>query len=374
VSSPATQPPRHGTKAADTTSRRLRNDYPEEVAKCLPHLRRCVKPGDLPPHLKAQFMNETPDGRQVHTGKSTWVYIMLCSTSAFTEREFKTILSETESVEDKENIFITTIPVPLTPPTSQIQAAMWSTQFWPCVYRKNNPLGPHPSLVARATDVVRDEASMWMALAHRVGNAAHKAGIGEAMGCVVVQREGGKSQLVAVAGDARWHGEPERTGCGNPAGHCVLRVMSMVAQKLVRHERKMAGLPYIHPNLEFDAFEDRPLLEEEAMLYDEVHPNTDGYLCHGLELYTTHEPCVQCSMGVLHSRMGKIVFCNRMPLTGGMASEQRGEGYPELSDFGGGHGLGLFWRRELNWSLLAWEWEISDKVTPLPPISHTVHA
>ncbi|KAG7115815.1 hypothetical protein HYQ44_007557 [Verticillium longisporum] len=77
---------------------------------------------------------------------------------------------------------------------------------------------------------------------------------------------------------------------------------------------------------------------------------------------------------MLHSRMGKIVFCNRMPLTGGIASEQRGEGMPELAEYGGGNGLGLFWRRELNWSLLAWEWELSDNLKPLPPVAHTRHA
>lgn len=319
-------------------------------------------------------MNESSDGRQVHTGKSTWVYIMICPPTVVGSEVLIDILATIDGLEDRSKIFLETIPVPLTPPVSQIQAAMWSSQFWPCVYRKNNPLGPHPSLIARATEVIRDETSLWMALAHRVAHASQEAGIGEAMGCVIVQREGGKSELVAVAGDARWHQEPKRSGTGNPLAHCVLRAMSMVAQKLVRHERRAAGLPFVHPNMDFDAFQDKPLLEEERIIYEEDHPNPDGYLCHGLELYTTHEPCVECSMGILHSRMGKAVFCNRMPLTGGMASEQRGEGYPALSEFGGGHGLGLFWRRELNWSLLAWEWEISDKIKMCPPIQHTVHA
>ncbi|KAL9942466.1 tRNA-specific adenosine deaminase subunit tad3 [Verticillium nonalfalfae] len=360
------------TKSANEVITLLRTLLPEGVAKGLFHLRRCAKPSDLPTHLKTQFMNATPEGRQIHTGKSSWIYIMLCEDSEFSRDALTEELAKVEGMGQEP--FLESVPIPLVAPTSQVQAAMWSSQFWPCVYRKNNPLGPHPALVARASDVVKDETSLWMALAHRVARSAYDAGIGEPMGAVIIQRENGKSELVGLAGDARWHQEPSRSGTGNPMAHCVLRAMSMVAQKLVRHERQKVGLPFVHSNLEFDCFQDQPLLGEERILFEEEHPNSEGYLCHGLELYTTHEPCVECSMAMLHSRMGKIVFCNRMPLTGGIASEQRGEGMPELAEYGGGNGLGLFWRRELNWSLLAWEWELSDNLKPLPPVAHTRHA
>ncbi|CAI0651149.1 unnamed protein product [Colletotrichum noveboracense] len=350
----------------------LRSMLPEGVANSLPHLRRCAKPADIPAHLKTQFMNDSPEGRQVHTGKSTWIYIMLGEEKDFDRQKLVASLTAIDGME--ENFFLTSIPIPLVPPTSQVQAAMWTSQFWPTVYRKNNPLGPHPSMVGRSTDTIRDETSLWMSLAHRAAIKAKQTGIGEPMGAVIVQREGGKSELVAIAGDARWHQEPNRHGTGNPMGHCVLRAISMVAQKLVRHERRVSGRPNNSPFLEYDAFQDKPLLDDEKIVFEDEHPNADGYLCHGMEMYLTHEPCVQCSMAILHSRMGKVVFAQRMPLTGGMCSEDRGHGHPELESCGGGEGLGLFWRRELNWSLLAWEWESSDCVGPLPPVDHRVHA
>ncbi|OLN95281.1 tRNA-specific adenosine deaminase subunit tad3 [Colletotrichum chlorophyti] len=350
----------------------IRSMLPEGVANNLPHLRRCAKPADIPAHLKTQFMNNSPEGRQVHTGKSTWIYIMLGEKKDFAGQDLAASLAAIEGMGD--NVFLTSIPIPMVPPTSQVQAAMWTSQFWPTVYRKNNPLGPHPSMVGRSTDTIKDETSLWMTLAHRVALQAKKAGVGEPMGAVIVQREGGKSHLVAVAGDARWHQEPNRSGTGNPMAHCALRAISMVAQKLVRHERRAAGQSNISPILEYDPFQDSPLLEDELTVHDDEHPNADGYLCHGMEMYLTHEPCVQCSMAILHSRMGKVVFTHRMPLTGGMCAEDRGHGHPELEGCGGGEGLGLFWRRELNWSLLAWEWESSDCVEPLPPVDHRVHA
>ncbi len=104
----------------------------------MPHLRRCAKPGDLPAHLKSQFMNDTALSKQIHTGKPSWVYIMVGLESHVERDELRAALTNVEGMDEAE-IFIATIPVPLVPPTSQVQAALWSNQFWPSVYRKSNP-------------------------------------------------------------------------------------------------------------------------------------------------------------------------------------------------------------------------------------------
>ena len=310
-------------------------------------------------------MNDTPEGRQIHTAKSNWIYIIVGEAKDYERGQLVEALSTVEGLDS--NIFLATIPIPLLAPTSQIQAAMWSAQFWPTVYRKNNPLGPHPSVVSRGNEEIKDSASLWIALARRVALQGKNAGIGEAIGAVIVQRDDHGASLVALAADARWHQESSGFSFGNiglPLTHAVLRAISMVAQKLVRHERRANGQPVNTPNLGYDAFQDQPLIPLEKECFAQEHPNKDGYLCHALELYVTHEPCVECSMGLLHSRMGKAVFAKTMPATGGLSSDDRPDG--------GGRGLGLFWRRELNWSLLAWEWE-GDSRTPMPQIAPTTH-
>ncbi|KJZ75609.1 hypothetical protein HIM_05072 [Hirsutella minnesotensis 3608] len=350
------------TKSANDVIMALRALRPEGSANPLPHLRTCAKPNDLPAHIKTQLMNDSAAGRQIHTTKSNWIYIIAGEAKDITQEDVMQILSKIDGLED--DMFVARIPIPLLAPTSQVQAAMWSSQFWPTVYRKNNPLGPHPSMVGRGTDDIKDDASVWMALAHRVALQAKKTGIGEAMGAVIVQRTERGAELVGLAGDARRYQESGPAIPLNTMTHCVMRAISMVAQKLVRHELRSRGLDFVKPNLEYDAFQDRPLMEMERVCFAQEHPNKDGYLCHGLELYVTHEPCVACSMGILHSRMGKVTFCNHMPRTGGLSSDDRPDG--------GGRGLGLFWRRELNWSLLAWEWE-REGVPDLPfvdPASH----
>jgi len=279
-------------------------------------------------------------------------------------------LSTVEGLE--EEIFIRSVPVPMVAPTSQVQAAMWSQHFWPTVYRKNNPLGPHPSQVSRGTEEIANDAAIWMTLAHQVAKETHEAKYGEPMGACIIQRVDGKPTIIALTADARWR-EHGKMGCtGNPMAHSVLRAISMVAQKLVRAENRKAEVK-MEPILEFEAFQDQPILEDERKVFELDHPSPDGYLCHGLEMYLTHEPCVMCSMAILHSRMGKVVFRHRMPLTGGLSAEDRGCGHPALGGADGGRGLGLFWRRELNWSLIAWEWESGGSLRPLA-VDKAIHA
>ncbi|KJK91959.1 hypothetical protein H633G_04174 [Metarhizium anisopliae BRIP 53284] len=274
------------TKSANDVITALRTLRPEGGANPLPHLRTCAKPTDLPAHLKTQFMNDDPVGRQIHTSKSTWIYIIAGEVREISKSDVIKTLSTVDALENDP--FIATITIPLLAPTSQVQAALWSSQYWPTVYRKNNPLGPHPSMVGRGTDEIKEDASLWMGLAHQVALQAKEAGIGEAMGAVIVQRGENGTELVGLAGDARKHQECNGAILNNTVTHCVLRAISMVAQKLVRHEHREAGITAEAANLYYDCFQDQPLIELERRCFEQEHPNKDGYLCHGLELT---QPC-----------------------------------------------------------------------------------
>ncbi|KAF8527520.1 cytidine deaminase-like protein [Hysterangium stoloniferum] len=45
-----------------------------------------------------------------------------------------------------------------------------------------------------------------------------------------------------------------------------------------------------------------------------------SYLLTSLTLFTTHEPCIACSMALVHSRVKEVVYLYPMPLTGGCGS------------------------------------------------------
>jgi tRNA-specific adenosine deaminase 3 len=282
------------------------------------------------------------------------------------------------------NVTLFAIPVPLLAPTSQEQAKRLTGQYWPTVYKKSNPFGPHPSIVTNAEEEIRDDVPRWMELAEDIARDSKEQGVGEGVGVVIVERRNGVARAVAVAGDARWR-DWGRDGCGsgNVTAHAAMRGIAMVA-KCLRAEgeadeiRKVSTLsemneaiskqvtpssiyqkaekvdldparpseeeqPSNKVSIPTSIFNDIPLLPIEVNNFYPC-PIGSGYLCHELEIYITHEPCVMCSMAIVHSRFGRVVFARRMRETGGLCAD-------------GDLGHGLFWRKELNWTMLAWHWD-----------------
>lgn len=253
---------------------------------------------------------------------------------------------------------ICSIPVPLLAPTSQEQAKLWTSRYWPTIYQKNNPFGPHPSLVSRAELEIRGDVKIWMHLATKVAHSSSAAGRGEAIGVVIVERCNGIARPIAIAGDARWLNWQHK-GLGNATAHATLRAIAMVAERLKFKERaERSGLTGAIMSEEFSIFQDQPLDAAEQV---QCHSSSEGYLCHEFEIYCSHEPCVMCSMAILHSRFSKVVFQTKMSATGGLCAD-------------GELGHGLFWRKELNWTLFAWQWIAAQDHAPSTDPNKYLHA
>lgn len=276
-------------------------------------------------------MRQPPDSPFLqHNSK----YFIVGSTNAISERDLIDALS---SILD--TVLVHTIPVPLLAPTSQEQATLWTSKYWRTTYNKNHSFGPHPHLLLKAEEEIREDAGKWINLAAEVGRGASRTASGEEVGVVVIERRNGIARPIAVAGDARWLDWP-RKGPGNVTAHAALRAIGIVAQGLkLKEEPEQTA----QGKADEDIFQDQPsgMLEKE---YCRPSDFNDGYLCHNLEMYCSHEPCVMCSMAIVHSRFGKLVFGQRMPRTGGFCAD-------------GDLGHGLFWRKELNWTLHAWHWD-----------------
>ena len=336
--------------------------------------------------------------KETDTLTQNQLHLLLCSSHGVSLESIHSCLSAVSKTIPHVLCTVPTvhkIPVPLHPPTSQEQAQEWSQLYWPTVYKKNNPNGPHPSIVSRATEAIIDRAGVYMAFAKQAAREAQDTGIGEAIGAVIANpspplRTGDDEVIPAIvvaAGDGRWAGCPsgQREGPGDPMAHAVMRAIALVARK----RRELASQSRVDLRMTNDSFgnvfQDSPAIpvEHSTLSQDTLAPN--GYLCSSMEIYVTHEPCVMCSMAILHSRFDKVVFVKRMPQTGAMAAEseqvgdlhQSGESSVGQGNTTQGSGLGLFWRDELNWKLLAWQFvELDAEGSDLEdlPVMSNVHA
>ena len=346
----------------------------------LQHLRRFVKPEFLPTHLwvsldsgsgSLKTENErarASSGADALLGGVNGIegvddsgidrrsppqtlQFLICPASLYTLEEISAILSSLATFSIASEPYIQIIPVPLHPPTTEEQAQQWSRDYWPTVYKKSNPNGPHPSIVSRAEDSIRPFVGKWMTLAKQAGSEAADNSIGERIGAVVVDPSlEGDPVAVAAAGDARWNDEPttSREGNGNVMAHAVMRAIGLVARKrrlLLRSPNQPSHSSDLDYDPKSETFLDHPLTPVEISTLSRPSFPPGGYLCTGLEIYMTHEPCVMCSMAILHSRFDKVVFGRRMVRTGGLTADREG-----------GLGYGLSWLEGLNWRLLAWEW------------------
>ncbi|KAF2091147.1 hypothetical protein K490DRAFT_34264 [Saccharata proteae CBS 121410] len=345
-------------RAANAVLSVLKSALPEDAVQDLQHLRRVIKPSFLPPHLQSSLF---PNAAEASTESRL---LLVSPTTTIPLEQLVAALSAHEPfISSPPKIY--DLPVPSLAPISAEQAESWSDTYWPVAYKHTNPFGPHPSIVSRTQAEIEAEAGRYLALADIAARETREKGFGEHVGAVAVERlvdaKGrplAPAEVVAVAGDGRWRGlqgdvtsstesgvenQHEDGRCnGNVMTHAALRAIALVAQKRLR---TAGSSPLDSPAI----FADTPLteLEEAVFSRDNLRPN--GYLCSELEIYLTREPCVMCSMAILHSRFGRCVFGKRMPLTGAMTAD------------GDGLEHGLFWRpAELNWKFLAWEWQSEE--------------
>lgn len=377
----------------------------------LQHLRRFAKAKFLPRHIlgKKAYLKEiytiprawesTPPMVMQAPSTTVWEYsrpvksrvavtcnllhLLICPTKVVSREDLHNLLLEAQPFCSSPDSWafpleLREVTVPRLAPTSPEQAAEWSAKYWPCFYRKTNPFGAHPGAIAKAEEELHyplpgnmgvEEA---LRLAHAAAHETDSRDYGQGPGCVILERTETGTEIIAVAGDARKKALPggayvdtAEGGCnGNVMGHAVMRAVGMVGRKRLRcasqpissraakAERgfELCGLD--HDESARDAFFlDLPLTPLEEQHYVKDNLKADGYLCLRLEVFLTHEPCVMCSMALVHSRVGRVIFEKRMAQTGGLTAEMAGNDTGPV-----GLGYGLAWRKELNWQFMCWEY------------------
>ncbi|QIX02496.1 hypothetical protein AMS68_008013 [Peltaster fructicola] len=407
------------SKHAEGILRMIKENIPNQDSIDLQHLRRFARPKYIPVHVTGGRNM----GKELHTVSRAWcttpsamiqspettiwewsgpkrdsrgpnrfttLYLIICPVNIISHEAVTSLLREHAPFASSSSSWaypcdIKSVTVPLLPPTNPEQAIEWSAKYWPTFYRKTNPFGAHPATISKAEDDLQTplvgniSVSQAVRLAEKAAEATVSKGYGLRSGAVIIERVEDRTEIIAVAGDARHKplSNAITTHCseGNPACHAVMRAIGMVARKRLRCASAFAAkaaskashtleTAHIDQSVRDAFFLDQPLTDLEQLYYDRDNLVPDGYLCLKLEVFLTQEPCVMCSMALVHSRIGRVIFRDRMPKTGGLTAET-------VSNVTGlvGLGYGLCWRKELNWQFMCWEY-IDKNAPPLPDMTN----
>ncbi|KAJ6512192.1 cytidine deaminase-like protein [Mycena vitilis] len=184
--------------------------------------------------------------------------------------------------------YLVTVPssVALTPTSLTLKTSLWPTIYAP---RRKGEVEQWPQGKARwaweAMHVVVQEALRWRANGE-LPIAAYVPAPYEA--------SDGASPLPFIAHDTR-------QSAGHPLRHAVMNVIRRIADHRAQQ-----------PDGEPEPAEPPP-----ADTDDGSPRNGTNYLLTSQVLFTTHEPCIMCSMALLHSRVKEVVYLLPMEQTGG---------------------------------------------------------
>ncbi|KAH9038244.1 hypothetical protein EDB85DRAFT_1934288 [Lactarius pseudohatsudake] len=193
------------------------------------------------------------------------------------------------------------LPVPrsaaLTPASLALKNALWPTVFAP--RRKGEP-----------EDWTRARAHWACAAMARVVQEAHAA---RASGELPIA-----SYVPAPPDESTWPSylaRDTRVSSVHPLRHAVLNVVRALSDPTTAFAAPAAPSPSLSPSPPASAAPGpSPTAGATTAL---AAKNGQHYLLTSRALFTTHEPCVMCSMALLHSRVKEVFFLIPMGRTGG---------------------------------------------------------
>ena len=364
--------------------------FPNDRSLSLAHLRRVVSLSHLPLDLKWR--------RDYDSNGLQTVFLLLPNSTVPWYKIAETFATHIE-VPGLPRCFNQVVP--RFAPLNAEQAELWTERYWPCTYNPAAQLlqdaPPLHQLRRVQTELDTSTAAEYIQVAKQAGEEARLKGHGRGAGAVVVNPK--TQQVIAVAGDGRWWTSEQTLSAnpdlsdeeGRPEHHALMRVVAMVANKELRR-RLRAGSHTRFASTCTESPAGEPLTDMEQIYSEAVnsplalspvtsHPaspifptsptesidnlasslssslsslslrsvmsRSEGYLCSGLDLYLTHEPCVCCAMAMIHSRFRTCIFEKRMPGSGALSAR----------DSPTSLGYGLFWRRELNWRVMTFHYQ-----------------
>ncbi|GBC00524.1 hypothetical protein RclHR1_03890009 [Rhizophagus clarus] len=113
-----------------------------------------------------------------------------------------------------------------------------------------------------------------------------------------------------------------RNSTKNPLRHAILNCINNVASSEKSNCLEKSNKVEIIQNQKVDNVVIN--FNSESFSYQQKDDNNNEnkitYLCKGFDIFITHEPCIMCSMALVHSRIGRVFYGHSNTVSGGLGS------------------------------------------------------
>ncbi|KAH9911503.1 uncharacterized protein B0H18DRAFT_892713 [Fomitopsis serialis] len=207
-----------------------------------------------------------------------------------------------------------TVEVPCTVALTQVSLKHKNT-FWPTIYA--------PRRKGEVEEWTRGRVLWACEAMKRIVKEAQEAGRqGELPIAAYVPIPYEEETAYAAQTFAPFLGHDTRTSTNHPLRHAVLNTIRAIADYRASSSTPIAPTSSLTPSessasilLPNATRSSTPAIEEAQAPRNGAH-----YLLTSLTLFTTHEPCIMCSMALLHSRVKEVIYLIPMSGTGGCGS------------------------------------------------------
>ncbi|KAJ3379422.1 adenosine deaminase, tRNA-specific 3 [Entophlyctis sp. JEL0112] len=201
------------------------------------------------------------------------------------------------------------VPVAAYPPVTRDQLREWSA-LWPLSFhepRKEAPVVFTDADLAEIEENFRALDGTALHNSNEDNGHSNSGATPSKLKTAAAMFDPNTHELLCVCVDARHI---------HPLHHAAMQAIAAVAQR----ERALRSSLPLPAN---SAKRKSPAAAEPSMVSsaDDI-ADARGYLCTGLDVYLTREPCVMCSMALLHSRVRRVFYLQPRP-DGGLGSAHK---------------------------------------------------